>query len=105
MDKNNPLTPFEKGETFEQIINLIQNTGDTLVVFDEKKRAYVIMNFRDYQKFVLDHRGNLRRSSTSMPLTGLTESELLDKINKEINLWKASQENKTLETELTEKDN
>ena len=96
-------------EVFDQIINLIQNTGDTFIIFDEKRNnpstslnkgeAYAVMNFKNYQKLVLSKKENSGNKDFGV---NLTEFELLDKINKEINLWKASQEQKASEVELPE---
>ncbi|MDA3839843.1 MAG: hypothetical protein PF572_02030 [Patescibacteria group bacterium] len=65
---------------FRRIIKLIRKTGDKLVVLDhnEPENAYAIMNLDEYEKI----------SETSSDLRGLTEDEMIDKINRDIALWK-----------------
>ncbi len=65
---------------FKRIIKLIRKTGDKLVVFDhnEPENAYAIMNLDEYEKI----------SESSSDLAGLTEDEMIDKINRDIALWK-----------------
>jgi len=65
----------------EKLINLSRKTGDRLIVFDAQKsdNAYVIMPVEDYEKIVVG-RNEVR---------GLTEDELLDKINRDIAIWKS----------------
>jgi hypothetical protein len=70
-----------------KIINLIKKTGDKCVVLDSQGNTYVIMGLKDYERLTIG-RSEIR---------GLTEDELLDKINRDIALWKASQEEKKLD--------
>ena len=65
---------------FKRIIKLIRRTGDKLVVFDsnEPDNAYAIMNLDEYEKI----------SENPSDLKGLTEDEMIDKINRDIALWK-----------------
>ena len=65
---------------FKRIIKLIRKTGDKLVVFDsnEPDNAYAIMNLDEYEKI----------SDNPSDLKGLTEDEMIDKINRDIALWK-----------------
>ena len=72
---------------FEKIINLIKKTGDKFIILDKDgEPGYVAMSFSDYEKF-LAHRDELEN---------LTEDELLNKINREIAIWKAAQEDQNL---------
>lgn len=67
---------------WEKIINLIKKTGDKIVILDnEGEPGYVVMSLNDYEKLVLG------RSEVQ----GLTDQELLAKINRDIALWKDSQ--------------
>ena len=65
---------------FKRIIKLIRRTGDKLVIFDsnEPENAYAIMNLDEYEKI----------SENPSDLRGLTEDEMIDKINRDIALWK-----------------
>lgn len=64
------------------IIELIKKTSDKAIVLEGDKPAYVIMALKDYEKLLLDH----------SEVRGLTENELLDKINREVAVWKSDQE-------------
>ncbi len=73
---------------FKKLLELAKKTGDNCIVLDEEGNpSYVLVGFDDYQKMVLN------RSQ----LAGLSESELLDKINQDIAVWKASTQNESLD--------
>ena len=67
----------------QKLIDLSNKTGDRLVVFDpqNEQSAYVIMGVDDYESLAVG-RSEVR---------GLTEDELLDKINRDIAIWKSDQ--------------
>jgi len=69
-----------------KIINLIKKTGDRCVVLDSQGNSYVVMSLKDYERIVFN----------KSEIRSLTEDELLDKINREIALWKAVQEESEL---------
>ncbi len=73
-------------DNLERAINLAKKTGDRLIVFDSTKpaNAYVIMSLLDYENLAL----------SKSPVRDLTEDELLDKINRDIAIWKNEQEYK-----------
>lgn len=65
----------------DKIIDLIKKTGDNCIVLDDQGYpVYVVLSFKSYQ--------NLIDSRTD--IAGLTEDQLLDKINHDIALWKSS---------------
>ncbi|HLD28037.1 MAG TPA: hypothetical protein VJB67_00300 [Patescibacteria group bacterium] len=67
----------------EKIVNLLKKTGDKAIILDQNGNpCYVIMTLPDYENLVLGHSG----------VMGLTEDELLAKINREIEIWKDTQE-------------
>lgn len=67
----------------QRIINLIKKTGDKAIILDEDGEPnYVIMGIFDYERLVLGR----------AEVKGLTEEELLDKINRDITIWKEDQE-------------
>ncbi|MFH1661494.1 MAG: hypothetical protein ABIA02_00110 [Candidatus Falkowbacteria bacterium] len=76
----------------QKVIDLVKKTGDRIIVFDSANadNVYAIMSIKDYENLVLG-RSEVR---------GLTEDELLDKINRDIAIWKSEQD---LNNELTEK--
>jgi aminoglycoside phosphotransferase family enzyme len=86
-------------KSIQKVISLIRKTGDRMIIFDQEGFSYVLMNVDDYEDLLLARSG----------VAGLTEEELLDKINREIAVWKSNQEDDTLnefdpvsESEITE---
>ncbi|MCX6796750.1 MAG: hypothetical protein NTW06_04635 [Candidatus Falkowbacteria bacterium] len=71
-------------DQFQKAIKLAKKTGDRLIVFDpaNSELAYVIMTLEEYERLVL------KRSEVK----DLTEDELLDKINRDIAIWKSEQD-------------
>ncbi len=65
----------------QKLIELSNKTGDRLIVFDpnNKHSAYVVMGVDDYEKLAVG----------MSEVRGLTEDELLDKINRDIAIWKS----------------
>lgn len=73
-------------EKLEKIIKLIEKTGDKCVILNDKNSPFVIMTLADYEKLNFHQR----------EITNLTQEELLDKINREIAIWRSvNQENET----------
>ncbi len=72
-------------EQLQKAINLIQKTGDRIIVFDKAKpeETFVLMSLPEYEKLVIG-RSEVRN---------LTEDELLDKINRDIAIWKSENDN------------
>ena len=68
----------------QKAIDLVKKTGDRIIVFDSVKsdNVYVIMNIKDYENLILG----------KSEVRGLTEDELLDKINRDIAIWKSEKE-------------
>jgi hypothetical protein len=82
-------------DQLQKAINLAKKTGDRLIVYDMSngEDAYVVMGMDDYEKLVT---GNVA-------VKDLTEDELLDKINRDIAVWKNEQNNKGEEAETEKK--
>jgi len=70
-------------DQLQKAINLVKKTGDKLIVFDSSKpdNTFVILALKDYENLVLG----------KSEVRGLTEDELLDKINRDIAIWKSEQ--------------
>jgi RNA-splicing ligase RtcB len=68
----------------QKAINLSKKTGDRIIVFDGQKpdNIFVVMPLNDYENLVLG----------KSEVRGLTENELLDKINRDIAIWKSDQD-------------
>ncbi len=71
----------------QKIINLIKKTGDKVIILDENgDPGFILMSIGDYESLVLGKSG----------VQGLTEAELLDKINRDIAIWKDNQQSKEI---------
>lgn len=68
----------------QRLIDLSNKTGDRLIVFDPVNpgQAYVVMPIGDYEKIAVGQ----------SEVRGLTEDELLDKINRDIAIWKSDKD-------------
>ena len=68
----------------QKAINLVNKTGDRLLVVDmaNPEQVFAVMSIDEYEKLVIG------RSD----VIGLTENELLDKINRDIAIWKSDNE-------------
>ncbi len=74
----------------QRVINLVKKTGDKLIVVDSNQvdnSAYVVMTIDDYEKILFGINKKQEKA-----IENLTEKELLDKINRDIALWRAKQE-------------
>ena len=69
---------------WQKAIKLAKKTGDRLIVFDSAHESdiCVVMSLDDYEKLVI----------SGSEVRGLTEEELLDKINRDIAIWKSEQD-------------
>jgi len=73
--------------SMEKIISLVKRMGDRCVVVDiEGNPLYVVLSFGEYEKLI----------SGSANLAALNEDEMLDKINRDVASWRASQQEQQL---------
>ncbi|HMB25984.1 MAG TPA: hypothetical protein VKP03_01060 [Patescibacteria group bacterium] len=82
-------------DQWRKILEFINKTGEKIVVFDqESQKGFVVMDLDSYEKRVLG----------KSEVKGLTEDELLDKINQDIATWQALQKPRStvLEKEIGE---
>ena len=80
-------------DQLQKAINLAKKTGDRLIVFDSSKpdNIFVVLALKDYENLILG----------KSEVRGLTEDGLLDKINRDIAIWKSEQNlDKDLDTDL-----
>ena len=70
-------------DRFERFINLIGKTGDRLIIYDRHQPddSFVLVNLKEYERLMSETKG----------IKELTEDELIDKINRDIALWKEGQ--------------
>lgn len=66
----------------DKVLALAARTGDKVIVLSETNEPFVVMAVKEYE--------SLLHGVTDV--NKLTEDELLDKINRDIAVWKASQE-------------
>ncbi len=69
-------------QQMEKVLDLAAKTGDKVIVLSDNHEPYVVMS-------VLEYEALLHGPSS---VKELTEDELLNKINRDIAVWKASQE-------------
>lgn len=67
----------------DKVLQLAAKTGDKVIVLSEDHEPYVVMTVQEYEA--------LLHGSSSVK--DLSEDELLNKINRDIAVWKASQDN------------
>lgn len=72
----------------KKIIELIQKTGDRFIVWDtDSNKPYVVMSLADYEKLL---------AKPEQPKAH-SDSQLLEKINSDIALWRAKQEREAVQ--------
>lgn len=89
-------------DKMRKILDLVRRTGDRVVVVDGEgpaKEAFVVMGIDKYEKILSSNKQEGRK------IKGLTEEQLIDKINRDIALWKAEQEEEEEEKEQPEEEN
>lgn len=79
---------------FQKALDLIKKTGDKLVFYDAgNDNTFVVLPIDDYQKLLFE----------DSSIAGLTEEQLLAKINRDIARWREEQQlQKMEETEVEE---
>ena len=73
-------------KNWKRILELIRKTGDRFLVEDEQGNLFVLLNANDYETLTLEQ----------SLVKDLSEEELLNKINKDIAVWKAKQEDEKI---------
>ncbi len=76
----------------KKAIDLARKTGDRLIVYDLNTgdSPFMVMSLDEYEKLVTQKSG----------VRGLTEDELLDKINRDIAIWKSEQDMELSQKEI-----
>jgi PHD/YefM family antitoxin component YafN of YafNO toxin-antitoxin module len=73
----------------KEVLNL---AGGRYIIVENGKPAYIVMSFEDYKEAILGQKG----------LQGLTEEELIAKINADISLWREKNKENSTERLLDE---
>ncbi len=70
-------------DRLERFINLIAKSGDKLLVYDRHQPddSFVLVSLPEFERLTIEANG----------VKGLTEDELIDKINRDIASWKGEQ--------------
>jgi len=91
----------------QKAIRIVQKTGDRLIVVNESNNeSYVIMNLDEYERILKGCATRSDEISKNQDISVLTEEKLIDKINRDIALWKSQQsdENRINNSELNDED-
>lgn len=78
----------------QRAIYLIKKTGDKLLVADNSNNVYAVMNLDEYEEMIVN----------KSEVRGLTDDELVDKINRDIAIWKSDKYDEKIDFEDEEID-
>ncbi|MDD5341607.1 MAG: hypothetical protein PHC97_04210 [Patescibacteria group bacterium] len=76
-------------KNFKKILELISKTGDRFI-FEDEDRAFVVISAQEYENLVIKN----------SEIKDLSEQELLNKINKDIAVWRDLQKMQEAEDNL-----
>lgn len=81
-------------ENFDRLIKLAKKSGSTLIVHDEKKGDVVVMDLDSYEMLLdmQDESACGEHNFGNDELYDLSERGLLDKINRDIGIWRSYQD-------------
>lgn len=92
-------------ENLKRVLALVQKTGDKVVLLPEGQEPIVLMSLKQYEslsapaKQVLAGGVMFRVTSEDIDhLKGLSEDQMLEKVNREIAIWKENQPAETVES-------
>ncbi len=66
----------------KELKEIIDLSGGRYIIVEDGQPRYIVMNFDEYKEAILDRKR----------LQGLTEKELIDKINFDIAMWRENKE-------------
>jgi len=70
-----------KQDQLDRILNIVYRTGDRVIIVDkEREEPIVLMDLSGYENLLLP----------TQPVRGLSEEEMMNRINREIALWRSS---------------
>lgn len=80
-------------KAWSKILQLVKETGDRLVVTDpDGENVFVVMTVEDYQNLRGIKADAAQPAQSAAAVKALTEEQLLNRINREIDDWKSVQE-------------
>ena len=68
-------------KNLEAVLNLVASTSDRVIVVSESHEPFMIMSLADYQALL----------PKTVEIKDLNQQEMLEKINRDIALWRSSQ--------------
>lgn len=91
---------------WEQILNLIKKTNERCIVTDlSGEKAFIVMTLDEYERLISVKPMLQKEKSVQLakePQEELTDSLLLNKINRDIAIWRSVQKNKASNSSLKE---
>lgn len=93
--------------SLERLIKLAQKTGGTLIIQgNEKQRDIVVISVDEYEYMAENQRDPFDFDFRHDDVRELSEAELLDRINRDIGIWRANkdQEEQHMREEMLEED-
>ena len=83
-----------KSSQLNRVIKLLRRTGEkAMIMDDESDEVMMLMNLTDYEKML----------GGSRDIEKMTEEELLEKINRDIAVWRTSNEKDDVDIDEPEK--
>lgn len=76
----------------DRLMRLAQKTGDTLIIHDKEGHDMVLLDVDRYEMMVDEKDYFVDQEFTDFGLHDLSEGEMLDKINRDIAIWRSHQE-------------
>ena len=78
-----------------KILNLLKKTKGIVILVENEKPSYVVMPFSEYEK-ILEEKPVSQGSDLTPEVSEKNDAEyaLLDKINRDIEIWKTAQKEK-----------
>ncbi len=88
-------------EKLKRALKLVKETGDKIIFFeDQNSDGLVLMNLKEYEKLSKTSLGlssEGEKYSENKEIGSLTEDELIDRINRNIAVWKNENQNQVLD--------
>lgn len=83
-------------DKLNKALQIARKSGDKVIVVDSanpEAEAFVVMNLKDYEGIIAE------KNEKNAPVGDLTEQQLIDKINRDIALWKSENPQEEIEEE------
>ncbi len=85
-------------DKIKKAIQIVKRTGDKIILFEnDQSQGLVVMSLDEYDKLLANNPSQVRMGDECQNIGSLTEDELIDKINRNIAIWKNENQNKELD--------